>query len=208
MVAGSRAVIGSTESLLPPLSPFSAMSSFTAALQGMRAAQPEGLQGWQKFVDVLTTAHEEDIKKTIAAAMQEATKISATAATAAAPAGGGHKKFDMPNDLTPHEYDGKNRANFKTWAMKTRIYLSNKYNHAKDMLEFAAAEEEHLTTERWVKKAGDAFWSDDYADFNKFVYGLLISRTPENPYRMVLNSNESNGMEAWRNSMQNTIHTQ
>ena len=84
------------------------------------------------------------------------------------------------------------------WAAKVRMYLGHSYPQAKDILDWAASNKDKITEETFGEHASEEMWDDDALEFSKFMYAFLVARTNDSPYRMVMNVEEGNGVEAWR----------
>ena len=114
----------------------------------------------------------------------------------------GYVTFTLSKEMMPDSFDGSDRTKFSNWEFKMSNFLSaGDYEHAGDILEWIAQEQEDVAEDTFDRIAAQRGWDGqarDHASFSMYLFTVLSSRTDGTPHRSVRNGRHKDGVNAWR----------
>ena len=102
----------------------------------------------------------------------------------------------------PPTYDGKEEQRFLPWSVKTRNYVTGVYAELGEVMDWASDLENTLTFEilnqAYGEEADDVDRIEGLKTLDNQLYTVLQSVCEGEPFDIVLNAGQGNGLEAWR----------
>ena len=97
-----------------------------------------------------------------------------------------HVKFTLSKEMMPESFNGTDRMKFSDWEFKMSNLLSaGDYEHAGDILEWIAQEQEDVAEDKFDRIAVQRGWAGqarDHTRFSRYLFTVLSNRTDGTPH--------------------------
>ena len=108
-------------------------------------------------------------------------------------------KVTLRKEMMPESFHGADRMKVSDWEFKISNFLSaGDYEHAGDILEWIAQEQDEDTIDTLAVQRGWAGQARDHTRFPRYLFTVLSNRTDGTPHRLVRHGRHKDGVDAWR----------